>query len=730
MAIEIVSEPQLRGSDPVVPLEGERLKAIDAAALRLLACAASVALSICLLILPAGPSESGETLSWFLAFAVALPCGLFLAAHQERRLAAAAPAAAAASVAAGAALLAVALALRRIGTGDPLHHGLIAVAAVGALASPFLAAWAWRGPVDRATGVAWGVAIVSAAFAALLFVPGQALQPSTLIPAIALAAFALLLLSLRSRRPMSGRARRTVDVVLCGLIALVAIQLPDIVAYAPNVAENHTFFLGPANEVLHGRAMLGGAWSQYGVGLIDGLALVFTVVPIGFGTLTLIIVALTIALYLCVYAILRLAGVGQVLAVLTVAVATAGNLFAPLDVYVAYPSNTPLRFGLPYLVILFAVVGARHPARARPMRIAVLVVTGIGATWSFETFAYCGGTYGALVLVEAIHAGTHVVRRILRGAALGLAVSAAAVALLSLITYILSGSLDWGTYFEYIRLYTFDGFSQLPVVFFSPGPLMAAAIFASGVILLWLVRERPGTLSPEMRVSLTGLTGLAVVTFTYYLGRSHPNNLLILLVPVVALGGLWTQVLLTAPAARWRSVATAAIMVAGAMIVVFAWPSVEQKWSNTALGLGIPGRGGSLHASLDRLTGNPVLDQRAPGGVALLAGRLPPHAPALVLTEPNLTTEILIRAGRRNVLPISNPAEDFLIASSWDRVITASEHVPAGALLLTSAVPAGLPGFNDLQQAALSVLHRRFAFRPVESTPDGFELVRLIPRGR
>lgn len=713
----------------MIAVNGQPLTAVDAAALRLLACAASAAFLICLLILPAGPSESDETLSWVLAFAVALPAGLSLATYQARLLAAAAPAAPARGVAAGVALLAAAFALRRFGTGDPLHHGLIAVAAVGALASPFLAARRWRNSADSASGTARAIAFASVILTTLFFVPSAALQPGTLIPAFALAALALLLLSFRSPRALSGRARRTVDFVLCGVIALVVIQLPDIVAYAPVVAENHPFFLGPANDVLHGRAMLAGAWSQYGVGLFDALALPFTVVPIGFGTLTLIIVALTTALYLCVYATLRLARVGQVLAALTVAVAAAGNLFAPLDVYVAYPSDTPLRFGLPYLMILFAVVGARYPARTQSMRVATLAVVGIAAMWSFEAFAYCGGTYGALVLVEAIDAGTHVVRRIVRSAVLGLAVSAAAVALLSLVTYLLVGSLDWGTYFEYIRLYSFDGFSQLPVVFFSAGPLMAAAIFTSAVLLLWLVRERPGALSPEMRVGLTGFTGLAIVTFTYYLGRSHPNNLLILLVPVVALGGLWAQVLLRASAARWRTVATAAIMVAGGMITVSAWPSVEQKWSDTALALAIPGRAGSLHGSLDRLAGNPVLDARAPGGVKLLAGRLPPHAPALVITEPNLTSEILIRAGRRNVLPVSNPAQDVLISSSWGRVIAASEQVPAGTLLLTSIVPDGYPGFNELQQAALSELHHRFAFRPVEWTPEGLELVRLASKG-
>ena len=683
-----------------------RLVALDSAALRLLACGAFVVLLVCLLILPSGPSESKETWSWVLAFAVALPAGLAVAAYQARLLSVAAPAGAARALAAGLALLALALLLRRMGTGDRLHHGILAIAALVALAAPFFAAWRWRDPGDGEDEIPRVISLVSVAFIVLLFVPRGALQLDTLVPALALAAAALFLLRFHAREKLPVWAGRTLDVVLCGLIALAVIQLPDIVPYTGNVLLHHGFFLGPANDVLHGRAMLDDAWSQYGVGVIDALALTFTIVPIGFGTLALIIVALTVGQYLCTYAILRLAGLGQVFAVVTVAVAAVGNLFSPLEVYFAFPSDSPLRFGLSYLMILCAVLAARFPARARPARLAALAVLAISATWSFEAFAYCAATYGCLVLVEAIWAGTRILRRVLRGAAVGLAVSAAAVALFSLMTLIFSGHLSWGPYFEYIRLYSVGEFSQLPIVFFSAGPLMAAAIFLSAVTLLWLIREYPRSLAPlRCEFALAGFTGLAIVAFTYYVGRSHPNNLLVLLVPVVALAGLWGQVLLTAPSAWWRTVSAAAIALALAMIAVAGWPSVELKGKTTALALLPPG-GGSLGHSVAYLADNPVLDPRAPVGAALLAQKLPPGAPALVLTEPNLTTEILMRAGRRNLLPISHIPEDVLIDSSWPRVRAAIARVPAGTLMLTSPLAGlpppsdGSPDPNDLTRAA------------------------------
>jgi hypothetical protein len=702
----------------------------DYCALGLLACGAFVILLVCLLVLPDGPSESDETVSWILAFGVALPAGLALVSRQTRSLSRAAPAAPARALAGGLAMLALAFLLRRLGAGDRLHHSLLALAAFGALAAPFIAAQIWRDPDDEADGVARSVSLVSFAFLLLIFVPGGGLRPSTLIPALALAAAALLALRVVGARRLSTRAAIGVDVAVCVILALVVVQLPDIRAFAPDVLLHHSFFLGPANDVLHGRAMLGTAWSQYGTGVIDVLALVFTVVPIGFGTFALIIIAVTVGQYLCTYAVLRLAGLGQALVVAIIAVAVVGNLFSPLEAYFVFPSATAIRFGPPYLLILFAVLGARFPAWARPARIALLATLAVAAAWSFETFVYTGAAFGALVLVEALCEGDHVVGRVLRGAGVGLGVSAAAVILLSLVTWVLSGHLDWRPYLEYLQLYSTDEFGQLPIEFFSAGPLMAAAIFVSAVVLLWLVRARPPALTPQMRAALAGFTGFAIASFSYYLGRSHPNNLLVLLVPVVVLAGLWLQVLLEAAATWWRTAVAALVLLALSMVAVAGWPSVEQKGRDTALGLALPG-GRSLRQAVAELADNPYLEPAAPAGAAILATRLPPGVPALVLAGPNLTTEILIRSGRRNLPPISHPPEDDLIDSSPGRVRAASRRVPAGTILLTSGAldsPPGSVELDGIERAALAVLHRRFAFQLLERSPEGLELVRLVPR--
>jgi hypothetical protein len=717
---------------------GHTIDVLDSVGLRLLSCAAIALALICVLILPFGPNESEETWSWVLAFVAAVPVGFLLAAAQERAVARAAPAAASRGIAAGVILLTTAFIVRRFGSGHRPEHVILLLASLGALLAPLAAARIWRNSADRDTQSGWTVTAIWLVGLVAIFVPSPALRPANLLPALVLAGLLVVALGLVPRRGLTGWQRPALDGILCLLIVLGAIQLPAISPYAQTVVYHQGFFLGPVNDVLHGRAMLGGAWSQYGVGLIDALALVFTVIPPGFGTLMLIVVGLTAVEYVCLYVILRLSGLGQVVTAVTVAVAAAGNLFSPLLAYLLYPSAGPIRFGMPYLIVLAAVIRARFPARRRQAQIAILSLLGLGAVWSFETFVYCGVTYGCLVLIEAVAEGTQTIRRVARGAAIGASVCIAALLVFSLATFALDSRVEWGPYFEYLKLYTTGELGALPVVVFSAGPLMAATIFLTGVGLLSIVRRNPAAIEPPIRNALAGFTGLAMATFTYYLGRSHPNNLLVILIPTIALTGLWVHVLLRARQTSWRNAGLTALVLGWSMIVIASWPSIKAKWQTTALALAVPAQGGSLRSQVDEYAGNPAFNPLAKRGVEMLEAHFPPGAPALVLTQQDLTTEILVRADRRNLLPISHPPEDVLIESSFDRVRISAETILPGTLMLTSPVPdppgrvspvTALPlDYNTLQLMALETLRQRFDLERIEGSPRTLEMVRLVPR--
>jgi hypothetical protein len=489
----------------------------------------------------------------------------------------------------------------------------------------------------------------------------------------------------------------------------------------------------------HGRVMLVDVWAQYGVGVHYTLLAVLSVLPFNHGGMVLFMSTLMAAQYVLVYLTLRIAVRSQALVVIAVAAAVASNIFANLGSYAAYPSVGPLRFGLPYLILAAAVVAARWPERARWMRVAQLAVIAVASVWSFETFVYTGATWFAVTALVAfgrrersLRAGLRVFARELATVA---AVSVMAVVLVTVITRVVAGSWPvWGNYLAYVGLYSVDEFGTLRVDFWSPALLMAAAIFLSAVGVVAVARDERTRVSAPVLAGVAGFTGLAASTFTYYLGRSHPNNLLHLLVPICALGCLWASVLL-APRERghraWQVLPLAFLLWVAAALTVLAAPRAEERWQQTLFAEAVPfadghvpGNGGtSLRGSLaDLWYARPWDNSTVDQGVRLLQQYVPGDGPALVIA-PN-TTEILLRAHRVNLLPISNPDEDNLIISRvWPRIEAVIDAMPDGTVLLTAPIDA-VAGPQILTRA-LAQLHQRFDFQVLEDTSEGFQVVRL-----
>ena len=718
--------------------QAERLTARASAVLHLLAAASLLILLIALALVAFGPSESLETRQWVLAFAVALPSSIFVASNQAEGLdeARAAWAVAAAMIALG-----LALGLRRTGSGDTLHHAIVALAAAGALAAPWLVR---RVTPPAGAEAGWATATIALVVIALLFVPDAALRSGRLVSALVLAGVALVALLATADRRQRPRVRLAVDLALAGILGLVVLSVPDIRATGYSLVHHHDFYLGPVNAVMHGRPMLDGTWSQYGVGVMDALRAMFAVVPFGYGGLALIVGLLTAAQYVLVYATLRMATGSQLLVAAILAAEVVAHILG-LDVsYLAVPSTSPLRFGLPYVVVALAVLAARYPARARAARIGEVVVLAISAVWSFESFVYTAATFGLIVIVTELAAGPGSLRRVLRAGAIAAGACVAAVGIYTVLVILLSGGAHWGPYLDYLHLYSVDGFGQLPIVFFSPGPVMGAVIFLTVVGTVHLARTRsPAATAPQL-AALAGFGGMALGTFTYYLGRSHPTNLLNILLPTVVLGGLWAALLLQARPSPARIAGLGAILTAAAMLAAMGWPIAKLRWQDSAFAQGVPyadgkpaGQGRSLGFALKRMWHEPVFDGRAQSGAALLDRNLPRGAPALVLTEPDLSTGV--RSCARAAQPAADQQPDRGRPARLERRPRprGRRARAAGTLMLTTPPPkvpgqTGALGGNPLDFVGVQVVRTRrptppVPFHRVEVTPDGLQLVRLQP---
>jgi hypothetical protein len=287
-------------------------------------------------------------------------------------------------------------------------------------------------------------------------------------------------------------------------------------------------------------------------------------------------------------------------------------------------------------------------------------------------------------------------------------------------------------------------FGNLPVDFWSPALLMAAAIFLSAVGVVSVARDQRVQVSEPVLAGLAGFTAFAVATFTYFLGHSHPNAILNLLVPICALGCLWASIFLpTQEQGRrsWRVVPLAVVLVVAASLTAFGFPGAVEKWHITAFAQAVPfadghlpgGSAPSLRTTLEELWAGTVRpgssasartydDSIVDHGAMLMQRYDPGNGPALVVLPQ--TTEVLLKVHRVNLLPIGEPTEDnLIIARVWPRIVTAIDAVQDGTILLTSRLqPQTDPA---ILQRALAELQQRFYFQVLESSPDGLQVIRL-----
>ena len=107
---------------------------------------------------------------------------------------------------------------------------------------------------------------------------------------------------------------------------------------------------------------------------------------------------------------------------------------------------------------------------------------------------------------------------------------------------------DAGGYVDFLRLYSVEGFGQLPVPGWSLGYVMGA-LYVASLVAVWTlaVRVRGGELGrASVVVPLAAVSTLGAVSLSYFLGRSHPNNLTHVAPPFVVMATLWS-------ALAWRA---------------------------------------------------------------------------------------------------------------------------------------------------------------------------------
>lgn len=749
-----VSEPPAPG-----PLDAPQRALGPPTALAFCIAAAAFALLASSVLVAFGLSQSVQWGLYVLGVAVALPSTLIALAIWDRLVARHGVEAGSGAAALAAASLALTVIWARLAAaGLDVEASKLAMLAF-ALWALGLATLAIRpGTLPRRLlaarrGALWLIAAGLLGLSILVFATPSsiAVVPALCSLVVIGAAIALARLSRFEPPRLAGRG---IDAVVILLVSLAAI---DLAAYQGvdlaslfNLQLHQDFLLGPTNDVLGGRGVLTETSSQYGVASIYSLAAWFLIAPIGYGTFSFLNGLLLAGAWSAAYAILRLAGCSRALGAAAVAIGLMATVLSVFPVPAVWPQIGPLRFGLPIVIILAEALAARAPRRGRPPRAASYLVLALSSIWSLETFFYTALALASILVVRAaISAGAPGARarQLARSIGIAVVVCLGAHVLFAAVTLGVTGELpDWGIYLAYVEAYATGQYA--PEYLFGAWPLglLVGLVYlgsAIGLIMLVLRRRELAQQHPATMISLAGATGYGIGALTYAVARAP--SLSYTVIAAFLLGGLWLGLALrttSAMPARGRFAALALGAWVAALLIGGSWSTLDDGWRRSALAHALPG-GDSLGEATGRLWDSSPLDFRSPEGERLLAESIPGSGPALVLTAPDLGTEILVRSGRINLLPMGHPPQDDLIRSHTVPVIRrAVAEIPTGTRMLTQQGFLDAPRADDplaggtnfdlqpvpLQTYALALIEDRFELQTVARGSDGLLVVELIPR--
>jgi hypothetical protein len=291
------------------------------------------------------------------------------------------------------------------------------------------------------------------------------------------------------------------------------------------------FYIGPAELVRQGGWLLWDVPSQYG--FLSELTIAWIPAQSPWESLFILNAAASFLLAVTVFLLLRSLGRGLFNLVMSASVALVatflrpgpGNQFVGPD---GYPSTGGFRFiwCVALLLVLLALLRASTPKARLTILLAGNVVWVLGVLWSAEsaiysTFVWLPG-YILAVLAEWWRKSDRRRRtQMLAGLmALPVVFLAAGLAVVYIVYLIGLGHLpDLRAFYEFGLTYQ-GGFAAYPLDPGGPGWVLFVAYVATLVTLTWRVRKQPVVAS----IVLVAAAAMIYSTSSYFIGRSHPNN--------------------------------------------------------------------------------------------------------------------------------------------------------------------------------------------------------------
>ncbi|MBI5965118.1 MAG: hypothetical protein HY863_16695 [Chloroflexi bacterium] len=422
---------------------------------------------------------------------------------------------------------------------------------------------------------------------------------------------------------------------------------------------HYNYFMAPLNDVIHGKVLFVNTTSQYGVGVIYALALAFwgLHLPIGYEGLSFVIAILFILQYLLLaYMLWKISG-DLILGVAGVLVMVYFNyltVFWPS--MLRTPAQSPLRYGLPYLLLGMAFINTKYSKRY--FRVLELVFLSIASVWSLETFLYAVLSLNAFYFVnDLLFAPQFQVG--LKAFGKRLMVQAGIIAiswsLLFIFTHVISRQpLNTRMYFDYFQSYTtipYDGGSIAPHIF-RTGVVMFVYLFSIFAVLFDRLRQK-NFLSTAMSSMLVGMSAAGILQYVYYFIFYIDYHLALLCVPLIFVLALWV-------AAIRRSSSMSSLFRANVITVLFfslivcmisTVPSFYDKFSKSLLYESMQKQGVVLTSPYYNSPSNKTVENL----VHLIQNYAGSEQQIALFAAPEDQVEALFLTGKTDLLGMSDP---------------------------------------------------------------------------
>jgi len=522
---------------------------------------------------------------------------------------------------------------------------------------------------------------------------------------------------------------------------------------------HQNYYLGPVNALLHGRIILVNVFSQYGVLVLEFLALIFKMklVPLSYQGLSFLVALLCMLQYAVIYLLLRAVLKSPWLSFLGLLVILLLNFFATINFFQATPSIGPLRFGLCYLMMVLCVLYYKYPAINRIFLFFVYVVLGLASLWSFESFVYVAFMFLGMMVYQSIITNGQELWKVIQSI---LHTSFWAFLSIGLCQAIMAGAIfletsdwpKWGYYFEYVILYE-KGFGSLPVDPWSPWLFVIAIYFLclSSYVIKWLIdRKLDATVE---RATILCLSFFGIAQFTYYLGRSHPNNFFHVSVPAIIIAFYGIDQIGKLPLKKYflfSQSATISFIIALTFLCTLYLPQFLTKFPNTGFDFV---RALVEDQQVEKYSTEKFLideynllwarqpsSEEVTDAVYLIRKYAGEQTSVTVFLSNDSTTETLLLSNKIHTYLIDHPSENILSAQVrqfiydhaptlhiGDMIFLASD--PSQLLLQDQVAPIQFAQDMELQQQLVLQLCEQFSFEKVEATLHGVTAFVLRPVG-